>query len=742
LELDFTMPMRQQNPQERIRNFFEVALGYSKEDAQKEAERCLLCKEPLCVQGCPVEIDIPAFIKLLREDKPQEALSKIKEKNNLPAVCGRVCPQEDQCEGRCILNKKKVPINIGALERYAADYGKVHSQKGLSASDHRLSIKIAVVGSGPAGLTAAADLAKMRYSVTLFESLHVPGGVLSYGIPEFRLPKEIVHEEIAAIKNLGVELKTDILIGKTFSLVDLFEAGYKAIFLGLGAGLPQFMGIPGENLDRVYSANEFLTRVNLMRAYKFPEFKTPVSIGKKIAVIGGGNVAFDSARCGARLGSQVSIIYRRGEAEMPARHEEIQNAKEEGITFQLLTQPVKIIGLDTGFVSGVECVKMQLGDPDSSGRRRPVAIAGSNFVLDADTVIIAIGQTPNPLLAKVTPELKTTPRGTVIIDKNYMTSIHGVFAGGDITTGADTVIAAMGAGKRAARAIDHYIKKVESRMAEIKKTTIQDILSLKNKRKITMLTAYDYPLALLVDRAGIDMILVGDSLANVVLGLDSTTKVGMNEMLHHAKAVSRAVTHSLVIGDMPYESYQLNPGKTVENAKRFIEEARCDCVKLEWFDQCLEVTEKTISSGVSVMGHIGLTPQTADKLGGFKVQGKDAQAAQKLIDQARALENAGCFAIVLECVPDKIAEIITQKLTIPTIGIGAGMSCDGQVLVTHDMLGLFERFTPKFVKKYLDLGPLILKAIEEYKNDVLQKRFPGQEHSFSIKNEELIKLKT
>lgn len=450
--------MRQQYPQERIKNFFEVALGYSKEDAQKEAERCLLCKEPLCVQGCPVEIDIPAFIKLLREDKPQEALSKIREKNNLPAVCGRVCPQEDQCEGRCILNKKKVPINIGALERYAADYGNVPNQKGLSAIDHRLSAKIAVVGSGPAGLTSAADLANIGYSVTLFESLHVPGGVLSYGIPEFRLPKEIVREEIAAIKNLGVELKTDILIGKTFGLFELFETGYKAIFLGLGAGLPQFLGIPGENLDRVYSANEFLTRINLMQAYKFPEFKTPVSIGRKIAVIGGGNVALDSARCGARLGSRVSIIYRRSEAEMPARHEEIQNAKDEGITFQLLTQPVKIIGLETGFVSSVECIKIRLGEPDSSGRRRPVPIPGSNFVLDADTVIIAIGQTPNPLLARVTPELKTTLQGTVIIDKNYMTSIPGVFAGGDITTGADTVIAAMGAGKKAARAIDRYIK--------------------------------------------------------------------------------------------------------------------------------------------------------------------------------------------------------------------------------------------------------------------------------------------
>ncbi len=453
--------VRHQEPLERVRNFFEVALGYSKEEALKEANRCLLCKEPLCVKGCPVEINIPAFIKLLREDKPKEALLKIKEKNSLPAVCGRVCPQEDQCEAMCILNKKKVPVNIGALERYAAD---ALSGVRLSVSANRQTptanrqpLKIAIVGSGPAGLTAAGELAKMSYSVTLFESLHIPGGVLSYGIPEFRLPKKIVEEEVDYIKGLGVEVRTDVLVGRTLSLEDLFKQGYKAVFLGLGAGLPQFLGIPGENLDRVYSANEFLTRVNLMKAYRFPEFKTPINIGKKTAVIGGGNVAFDSARCALRLGAEVTIVYRRTEAEMPARVEEIENAKEEGIKFQLRTQPIKLIGDDKGFVKGLECLRMRLGDPDASGRRRPIPEKDSNFVIDADTVIIAIGQTPNPLLAKAASGLKTNPNGTIVVDDKGMTSIPGVFAGGDIVSGADTVIAAMGAGKKAAMAIDEYI---------------------------------------------------------------------------------------------------------------------------------------------------------------------------------------------------------------------------------------------------------------------------------------------
>jgi 3-methyl-2-oxobutanoate hydroxymethyltransferase len=374
-------------------------------------------------------------------------------------------------------------------------------------------------------------------------------------------------------------------------------------------------------------------------------------------------------------------------------------------------------------------------------------------------VIVAIGQNPNPLLPKVTPGLKTNKDGTIWVDKNFMTSIPGVFAGGDIITGADTVISAMGAGKKAAVAIDRYIKnpvtsfkrygirnrnlnrnpKESSYMAQ-EKLNIKDILSLKGKRKITMLTAYDYPLASLIDRAGIDMILVGDSVANVVLGLDSTTKVGMTEMIHHAKAVTRAVKHALVIGDMPYESYQVNPADSVKNARRFIEEAKCDAVKLEWFDRCLEVTRQIIKTEIPVMGHIGLTPQTADKLGGFKVQGKDAEQAKRLIEQALALEKLGCFSLVLECVPDKIAEMITQNLKIPTVGIGAGIHCDGQVLVTHDLLGLFERFTPKFVKKYINLAPMISQAIEEYKKEVIEGKFPTKNHSFTIKEEELKKL--
>ncbi len=454
----------QQSAEDRIKNFFEVALGFAKSEAEEEAKRCLQCKEPACVKGCPVEIDIPAFIKLLAEGKQKEALEKIKEKNNLPGICGRVCPQEDQCEAVCILKKKKIPINIGALERYAADYGVVHSSqftvhnKEPRTKNQEPRTKIAVIGSGPAGLTCAADLAKIGYQVTLFESLHLAGGVLAYGIPEFRLPKKIVESEVNYIKNLGVEIKTDTLIGNTYSLKDLFEQGFKVAFIATGAGLPQFLGIPGENLNRVYSANEFLVRVNLMKAYKFPEYATPINIGKKIAVIGGGNVAFDCARVALRLGSEVMLVYRRTENEMPARDDEIQNAKEEGVIFKLLAQPAKIIDDGAGFVKGLECIAMELGQPDASGRRRPMPIEGSNFILDADTVIVAIGQNPNPLLPKVTVGLKTNADGTIAVDKNFMTSIPGVFAGGDIISGADTVISAMGAGKKSAVAIDKYIK--------------------------------------------------------------------------------------------------------------------------------------------------------------------------------------------------------------------------------------------------------------------------------------------
>jgi len=465
--------VHQQLPEERIKNFREVALGFTDAQAQDEAQRCLQCKNSPCVKGCPVEIDIPAFIKLIKEGKRKEALAKIKEKNNLPAICGRVCPQEDQCERVCILNRKKIPINIGALERYAADYELVHSKE-LRTTNYELRTKIAVVGSGPAGLTCAADLAKMGYRVTLFESLHLAGGVLMYGIPEFRLPKKIVKNEVEYIRNLGVDLKTDTLVGNTYSIDDLFsrqaplkaggippEAGkedFKAIFIGTGAGLPQFLGIAGENLDRVYSANEFLTRVNLMQAYKFPEYATPVNIGEKVAVIGGGNVAFDCARVALRLGKEVTLVYRRTENEMPARKEEIQNAKDEGIPLKILTQPIRIIDDGKGFVAGLECIQMELGEPDESGRMRPVPIKDSNFVLRCDTVIVAIGQSPNPLLPKATPGLKTKEDRTIWVDKNFMTSIPGVFAGGDIISGADTVISAMGAGKKAAIAIDKYIK--------------------------------------------------------------------------------------------------------------------------------------------------------------------------------------------------------------------------------------------------------------------------------------------
>lgn len=471
--------MPKQKPEERIKNFFEVALGFSEKQAIQEAKRCLQCKEPFCVKGCPVQIDIPAFIKLIGEGKFREAIKKIKEKNNLPAICGRVCPQETQCEIVCVLSKKSQPINIGALERFAADQetkpkGK-EALRDIKLNLNSKAIKIAVVGSGPAGLTAAANLAKMGYDVTLFESLHLPGGVLMYGIPEFRLPKDIVLSEVDYIKSLGVNLQINTLIGKTYSIDELFALGFKAIFIAVGAGLPQFLGIPGENADRVYSANEFLTRINLMKAYKFPEYATPINIGNKIAVVGAGNVAFDCARAAIRLGKDVTLVYRRSRKEMPARSEEVINAEEEGLKFNLLTQPVEIIvdesrpsskdsialkeGRDEkGFVKGLKCIQMQLGPPDASGRRKPVPIENSEFILDVDTVIVAIGQNPNPLLAKSAAKLKTNEDGTIWVDESLMTSIPGVFAGGDIITGADTVISAMGAGKKAAFSIDKFIK--------------------------------------------------------------------------------------------------------------------------------------------------------------------------------------------------------------------------------------------------------------------------------------------
>ena len=451
-----------QDPSQRIKNFFEVALGLSPGDAKKEAERCLQCKNKPCMKGCPVEIDIPAFIQLIKVGKSDEALAKIKEKNFLPAVCGRVCPQENQCEEQCVLNKKNCPINIGALERYAADHGKVSDIRQPQVIGRNSSIKVAVIGSGPSGLTCAADLAKLGYSVTLFESLHVPGGVLSYGIPEFRLPKKIVKDEIHYIESLGVEVKTNILVGKTTTFDDLWKEGFRAIFVATGAGLPNFLGIQGENAAGVYSANEFLTRVNLMKAYEFPQSATPVKVGKRVAVVGGGNVALDSARCAKRLGASVTLLYRRTEAEMPARREETKNAKEEDIIFMFLTAPKKILVDSQSHVKAIECLKMKLGEPDASGRPRPVVIEGSEFLIEVDTVIIAIGQSPNPLLPHSVPGLKVSRRGTIEIDDHYQTSLKGVFAGGDIVTGADTVISAMGAGKRAAREIDKYLAMIKA----------------------------------------------------------------------------------------------------------------------------------------------------------------------------------------------------------------------------------------------------------------------------------------
>lgn len=443
--------VQQQTPDERIKNFSEVSLGFTDEAALQEASRCLQCAQAPCSQHCPVHIDIPAFIRLIKEGKRTEALAKILEKNNLPGVCGRVCPQEDQCEGACVLQKEGAPINIGALERYASD------SEPAAVVTSRCAGKIAVVGSGPAGLTCAADLAKMGYAVTLFESLHLAGGVLVYGIPEFRLPKAVVSREVSYVQSLGVRIKLDCLIGSTHTLKELFDEGFKAVFVATGAGLPQFLGIPGENSGRVYSANEFLTRVNLMKAYRFPEFGTPLCMGENVAVVGAGNVAFDAARCARRSGRKVTLVYRRTRKEMPARAEEIENALAEGVVFELLAQPIAILAGSDNAARSLECVRMELTEPDESGRRRPVAVAGSNFIMDADTVIVAVGQRPNPLLGRVTPQLAVTASGTIVVDEHLQTSLAGVFAGGDIITGADTVIAAMGAGKRAAMEIDKVV---------------------------------------------------------------------------------------------------------------------------------------------------------------------------------------------------------------------------------------------------------------------------------------------
>ncbi|WP_296970006.1 NADPH-dependent glutamate synthase [Tepidanaerobacter sp. EBM-38] len=451
-------PMPSQDAKLRSKNFNEVALGYTEEDAINEAQRCLNCKKPSCMEGCPVQVQIPRFIKHIAEKNFESAISVIKETNSLPAVCGRVCPQEEQCEQKCVLAKRGDPVGIGRLERFAADWER---QQGVKIPDKANPIgkKVAVIGSGPAGLTCAGDLAKLGYDVTVFEAFHEPGGVLIYGIPEFRLPKEIVKQEVDFLKKLGVKVQTDMVMGKVLTVDDIFEKGYEAVFIGTGAGLPKFMKIPGENYLGVYSANEFLTRINLMKAYKFPETDTPVKVGKKVAVVGGGNVAMDSARSALRMGAEeVYIVYRRSESEMPARKEEFEHAKEEGIIFKFLTNPTRIIGDEKGWVKGLECIQMELGEPDASGRRRPVPIKGSEFTLDMDTVVIAIGTGPNPLLIEATEGLKLNKYGYIETDEDGRTSKEGVWAGGDIVTGSATVILAMGAGKKAAQSIHEYLQ--------------------------------------------------------------------------------------------------------------------------------------------------------------------------------------------------------------------------------------------------------------------------------------------
>jgi len=449
--------MPERTAQERIRDFKEVPLGFTSEQAIAEAKRCIQCKKPLCVSGCPVEIDIPGFLKFVAEGDFSSAAKKIKETNSLPAICGRVCPQEDQCEKVCILGVKGEPIAIGYLERFVADAETQNSAKTQNKEPRRSVAgsgpKIAVVGSGPAGLTCAGDLARLGYQVTIFESLHVTGGVLTYGIPEFRLPKAIVNLEVEYIKSLGVEVNTDMLIGNVYTIQELLK-NYKAVFVGSGAGLPNFMKIPGENLDGVYSANEYLFRINMMKAWKFPESLTPIKIGKRVAVVGGGNVAMDSARVSLRLGAEeVYIIYRRTEKEMPARVEEVHRAHEEGIIFKTLTLPVKYHANSEGWVSEAECLQMKLGEPDSSGRRRPIPIEGSNFRIPIDTLVCAIGNSPNPLIPHRTPDLKTEKWGGVVVTSDGQTSIPSVYAGGDIVRGAATVISAMGDGKLAAKSI-------------------------------------------------------------------------------------------------------------------------------------------------------------------------------------------------------------------------------------------------------------------------------------------------
>ena len=449
----------EQNPVERAKNFKEVCLGYDNERAVKEASRCLHCKNPKCVEGCPVSINIPEFISHIKENDIEGAAKEIAKYSSLPAVCGRVCPQESQCEGKCVLGIKGEPIAIGKLEKYAADWARENNVD-VSFKEESNNIKVAIIGSGPAGLTCAGDLAKKGYDVTIFEALHEPGGVLVYGIPEFRLPKKtVVASEVENVKKLGVKIETNVIVGRTITIDEILnDEGFKAVFIGSGAGLPKFMGIPGENANGVFSANEFLTRVNLMKAFK-EDYDTPVKVGKRVAIVGGGNVAMDAARTALRLGAESHIVYRRSESELPARQEEVHHAKEEGVVFDILTNPVEILSDENGWVKGIKCVKMELGEADDSGRRRPVPVEGSEFVMDVDTVIMSLGTSPNPLISSTTDGLETNKWKCLIADEETgLTTKEGVYAGGDAVTGAATVILAMGAGKKAAKAIDEYLQ--------------------------------------------------------------------------------------------------------------------------------------------------------------------------------------------------------------------------------------------------------------------------------------------
>ncbi len=454
------VPVREQEPKVRATNFEEVCYGYNKEEAMEESTRCLNCKNAKCIEGCPVSINIPGFVAQVKEGNFEEAYRVISQSSALPAVCGRVCPQESQCEGRCIRGIKGEPVSIGKLERFVADWARENQIKPEPAKEKN-GHKVAVIGSGPAGLTCAGDLAKLGYDVTIFEALHEPGGVLIYGIPEFRLPKQkVVAKEIENVKSLGVKIETNVVIGKATTIDELMdEEGFEAVFIGSGAGLPKFMGIPGENANGVFSANEYLTRNNLMKAFR-EDHDTPIVRGKKVAVVGGGNVAMDAARTALRLGAEVHIVYRRSEAELPARVEEVHHAKEEGIIFDLLTNPTEILADENGWVKGMKCVRMELGEPDASGRRRPVEIPDSEFTLELDTVIMSLGTSPNPLISSTTEGLEVNRRRCIVADENNgQTTREGVFAGGDAVTGAATVILAMGAGKAAAKGIDEYLSK-------------------------------------------------------------------------------------------------------------------------------------------------------------------------------------------------------------------------------------------------------------------------------------------